>query len=203
MQAAKGITAGVLGAAAFSLFLFVIHAPFLLSVGSGVAVLVAVELLWRGRAKIEIQLPNQPDETSMDFYKQTIQEGRVHAEQIKQYLKLVEDAGVYEKILEICDTSDRIFETLHSKPQSVKVIRQYFTYYLETTSKIIGKYVELKRQNIRDQEVEEIITRTESDLDLIAKLFQQNLKKLVSDDVLDLDVELDMLQSMLKSEGLK
>ncbi|WP_040949017.1 5-bromo-4-chloroindolyl phosphate hydrolysis family protein [Gorillibacterium massiliense] len=201
MQTLKGILAGLLGAGVILLFLFGIRASFWLSFASGAAVYGAVLLIWRN--KPIASLPLSLDETSIDFYKRTIEEGRIHVKAIKSYIPLTGDPAVQVKIKKIADISDRIFEVLEQKPQSVKIIRQYFTYDLESTSKILNKYTELKRKGLTDPEVIEIIARTESQLDLIADLFEKKLKKLVSDDVLDLDVELDMLQQMLKTEGMQ
>jgi 5-bromo-4-chloroindolyl phosphate hydrolysis protein len=202
MRGFRGIAAGASGAGVLLIFQFALHTSFLLSLGAGVAVMVGVGLI--GRTKTDSTSFDQVlDGATDDFYKRTIEEGRVHARAIKGYLPQIEEPGVQAKVRRIADISDRIFEVLESKPQSVKVIRQYFTYYLEATSKIVGKYAELKKQRLKDAEVEEIIARTESHLDMIGDLFEQKLKKLVSDDVLDLDIELDLLQKMLKSEGLQ
>lgn len=201
MQAVKGIMAGAIGSAVFLLFLLPLDVSFLLSLLAGVIIFIAVMLMWPKREAPPA--PGDPDFVPMEFYMEMIKEGKAHADAIKSSIVKVPNSVVQQQLRSICDSADRIFDILAEKPQNVKVIRQFFSYYLETTSKIVDKYVELKTQNLQDPNLNEIMAKTEANIGMIAQLFEKKLVQLVSDDALDLDVELDLLEQMLRTEGLK
>ena len=82
------------------------------------------------------------------------------------------------------------------------MIRQFFTYYLDALLTILQKYNQIARNRIKGNDIVEMEDRVKQNLELLQDLFTSTWNKLLEDDFINLDIELQTLQKMLKSEGV-
>ncbi|MDA3901034.1 MAG: 5-bromo-4-chloroindolyl phosphate hydrolysis family protein [Spirochaetes bacterium] len=109
---------------------------------------------------------------------------------------------IREKVNSIIDVVDRIFECIKNDPTDIKAARQFLNYYLDSTITILNKYIELSKHSTASSEIEETLKKTEELLDTIHHSFEVQLGKLLSNDVMDLDTEITLLEKTFRMEGL-
>ena len=83
------------------------------------------------------------------------------------------------------------FEEEALKAQAV-VARTYTIY------KIVNSYFEISSQNIHTKEIEDVISKTEKTLVMINKSLDDQFTKMIQNDALDLDTEIDFLKSSIQ-----
>ena len=104
------------------------------------------------------------------------------------------------EILEICES---IFKNLEENPTDIKVIRQFFTYYLDALLTIFQKYNQIAKSGMKGEKQVQIHEQMTQNLGLVKELLHSKLKKLLEDDFMDLDTELQTLNKMMEMEGIR
>ncbi len=115
--------------------------------------------------------------------------------------RMIRNNDAARKIQNICKVGMEIFEDIKKNPSDLRKIRTFTNYYLESTEKIINRYIELSNRKDRTREIEESMQKVESVLDQIKATFDKQLASLLEDDLLDLDVELKVLKKTMTYEG--
>lgn len=92
----------------------------------------------------------------------------------------------------------KILKYLEKHPSKIGENKKFFTYYLETIYKIVNSYYEISSQDVHTKEIEEVINKTENSLALINKSLDDQFTKMLQNDALDLDTEIDFLKSSMQ-----
>ena len=85
----------------------------------------------------------------------------------------------------------------------MKAVRQFFTYYLDALLNILRKSNQISINGLKSDELARIHVQMNQHLDSLKKIFEDKLNKLLEDDFMDLDIELQMLNKMMKAEGIE
>ena len=194
-KTSDGLLAGILGAALFLVFLFVINAGPIVSLVIGGAGFGAGMLLF-SRKKPEV-IAQEID------LKTAVSNGQKKLVEIQKFQKLIKKPVVVAKVKEICEVIEKILEDLEKDPQDLKAARQFLDYYLDSTIKILNRYVELSAQNISDDSIKASLLKVENMLQTIKDAFEKKLAQLLSNDVMDLDTELSLLDQSINMDGLR
>lgn len=94
----------------------------------------------------------------------------------------------------------KILKYLEKHPNKIGENKKFFTYYLETIYKIVNSYYEISSQDVHTKEIEEVIKKTENSLTIINKSLDDQFTKMLQNDALDLDTEVDFLKSSMQME---
>lgn len=132
----------------------------------------------------------------------SLQEGRRKLAIIDSYGKKIPDAATKAKVKAICESIERILAEIKRDPPDLKAARQFLSYYLDSTVTILDKYVTLSSQAVADPGIRESLGRVERALETINLAFGKQLARLLSNDLLDLDTELSLLEKTMEMEGL-
>ena len=92
----------------------------------------------------------------------------------------------------------KILKYLEKHPNKIGENKKFFTYYLETIFKIVNSYYEISSQDVHTKEIEEVINKTENSLIIINKSLDEQFTKMLQNDALDLDTEVDFLKSSMQ-----
>ena len=92
----------------------------------------------------------------------------------------------------------KILKYLEKHPNKIGENKKFFTYYLETIFKIVNSYYEISSQDVHTKEREEVINKTENSLTIINKSLDDQFTKMLQNDALDLDTEVDFLKSSMQ-----
>lgn len=133
---------------------------------------------------------------------EVIDEGKKQVRGIRNGAQMISNLEAKKKVNEICDLAEKIFNNFREDPKDIKRARRFLNYYLDATEAVIVKYKNLSEKNMKSEEAKATLAKAEETLDLIARTFQKQLEKLLENDVMDLDVELDILKKTMKAEGV-
>jgi 5-bromo-4-chloroindolyl phosphate hydrolysis protein len=192
------VLAGLCGALVFLLFLIVVDAGIVLSVACGAGGFVAGLFLFRRRRPVEVQV-GSPDE---DELREAVKEGQAKLAELRAGARSIQDPAVGAKVEAIAAVVARVLDQIRQDPRTLKNARQFLNYYLEATIKIVARYATLSSQHLRDADIQASLRRVEGMLETIRAAFEKQLALLLSNDVMDLDTELGLLEKTIKMEGL-
>ena len=96
---------------------------------------------------------------------------------------------------DLCNIADSIFTMLHDDPRDLRIVKQFITYYLEPTHKIILKYAELATARPMPADAVATLERTEKSLASIRRTFLEQKDKMLANDAMDLATEIKVFES--------
>jgi 5-bromo-4-chloroindolyl phosphate hydrolysis protein len=96
---------------------------------------------------------------------------------------------------DLCNIADSIFAMLHDDPRDLRIVKQFITYYLEPTHKIILKYAELATARPMPADAVATLQRTEQSLASIRRTFLEQKDKMLANDAMDLATEIKVFES--------
>ena len=114
----------------------------------------------------------------------------------------IEDEEISDKIMRIGVTCARIFETVKDNPEKLPQLRRFMNYYLPTTLKLLRAYVTLEKQGIQGENIGAARENINRVLGTLADGFDRQLDQLFRTDVIDIGADIEVLESMLASDGL-
>ena len=96
----------------------------------------------------------------------------------------------------------QIFKTVAEKPAKATQIRKFMDYYLPTALKLLKTYAELDAQGVEGENIRESKQRIEQVMDTLVTAFEAQLDRLFEDDALDVSTDIDVMENMLRADGL-
>ena len=189
------IVSAVVGGTFFAVPYLALSIPVLPSLAIGAAAFAAGELVFR---KDEVKTLK---ETNISLYN-ILQKAKKQNKHILDMIPQIEDEEVRLTLNEINDTVDKIIKTIEKEPDKEKKLKNFFDYYLPVTVKLVDRYDEIENQHMTSSEIKKFNDSTKKTLEEIDTVFKKFLNILYESDVLDTKVEIKVLNSMLKSDGL-
>lgn len=114
----------------------------------------------------------------------------------------VENPAMAEKIKKLEITTGKILDYGKEHPQRKQEISKFMRYYLPTTVKLLQTYDEMNAQNIDGKTISGSMGHIETSMDSINASFERLLDGLFQSSAMDVNAEINVLQSMLQQEGL-
>ena len=197
----KGMVSGVIGAIIFIIFLFMLDIGVMVSILAGIISFAATLLIFHSLTSktTELEMESVHDE----YYQTILNEGYEKIKLIQTEVGNIKNQGIQKDGIEILEICGSIFKTLEESPTDIKVIRQFFTYYLEALLTIFQKYNQIAKSGIKGEKQDRIHEQMTQNLGMVKELLHSQLKKLLEDDFMDLDTELQTLNKMMEMEGIR
>ena len=121
---------------------------------------------------------------------------------IQDIADAIPDEEMTDKISRLEAVSAKIFEQARTDPDKLPQMRKFMDYYLPTSLKLLNTYAELDKQGIEGENISESKHRIEQTMDTLVKAFETQLDKLFASDALDVSTDIDVMQNMLRADGL-
>ncbi|MBR6570971.1 MAG: 5-bromo-4-chloroindolyl phosphate hydrolysis family protein [Clostridia bacterium] len=131
-----------------------------------------------------------------------LEKGREMITEIRKENDLIPDSSLSSKLDTLENQCAEIFRVVYDKPAKASQIRKFMEYYLPTTLKMVKGYRMLDERGVTGQEAVNARARIDDALGVVLQGCEKMLDKLYQDDVLDLATDIDVLQQMLKRDGL-
>ena len=145
--------------------------------------------------KPEKQPEKQTDMPERDQYQKILDE-------LRRVNDAIPDEEMTDKISRLEAVSAKIFEQARTDPDKLPQMRKFMDYYLPTSLKLLNTYAELDRQGIEGDNITESKRRIELTMDTLVKAFENQLDRLFASDALDVSTDIDVMQNMLRADGL-
>ena len=121
--------------------------------------------------------------------------------QISKIIPKIEDPELVNMVKEINTTVSQIIKTIEQKPDKFKKSERFFSYYLPVTINILNTYDEIENQKLTTEESNKILNSTKDMVEKINNAFKNQLSSLYQSDMMNLDAEMKVFDSMLKADG--
>lgn len=200
-SALPNIAGGILGGATFVVLDVLFGVPFFWSLVAALGAFIAGSLIF--------QVPDRSKKRTFELYgisqeelEKALREGGRKLADLKKVVYAIQDTDVRRKGEQIVEITDKILVDIKNDPKDLRQARQFLNYYLDTTLKVVRRYVELSRHSVLGAEAKETLAKVEATLETVRKAFEKQLAKLMEDDVMDLDTEIEVLERTIKMEGL-
>lgn len=133
---------------------------------------------------------------------QLIERGRGILSEIVEENRLIPDPVLSRQIDEMESITNKIFRTVIEQPDKAPQIRRFMDYYLPTTLKMLRGYRKMDERNVTGKEADQVKEKIESAMDVVIGAFKKQLNTLYQNDILDISTDIDVLETMLKQDGL-
>jgi len=128
-----------------------------------------------------------------------LQKGRINLLELRKLGFKVKNQQIRSGTEAICKSVDKIFSVLKEQPEQIPQIRKVLNYYLPTLGTILEKYKRLEEHGIPDQQMTDNAIAC---LENINMAMEKQYVSLFEHDLLDLSVEMEVLASACKRDGL-
>ena len=148
----------------------------------------------------------QPRQEAPPVQEETPQQAAAREDDILREIRQVNDEIPDEvmsaKIDRIEEITGKILRYQKEHPNKEGQLRTFLNYYLPTTLKILRAYAQLDAQGIEGQNISAAKKRIEDMMDQGVSGFEKQLDKLFQDDAMDITSDVEVLENMLKKDGL-
>lgn len=128
--------------------------------------------------------------------------GREMIREIRAENELIPDESLTQKLSALENLCSEIFHAVYEKPAKASQIRKFMDYYLPTTLKMVKSYRVLGERSLPVSDVEAARSRIDDALGVVITGCRKMLNNLYKDDMLDIATDIDVLEQMLKRDGL-
>ena len=187
------VVSAVIGGSFFAIPYLALSIPILPSLAIGTLAFTAGELVFRKGKTLK--------ESNLTLY-ETLENAKKQNKHILEMIPKIENIELRKSLNEINTTVTKIINTIEKNPEKEKKLKNFFDYYLPVTVKLVDRYDEIENQRINSKEEKSFNLTTEKTIKEINDVFKQFLNILYQSDMNDTDVEIKVLNSMLKADGL-
>ena len=106
------------------------------------------------------------------------------------------------KIDRIEEITGKILAYAREHPAKSSELRSFLNYYLPTTLKILNAYAQMDSQGISGENIDAAKRRIEDMMDKVVDGFEKQLDQLFRSDAMDITADVEVLERMLKKDGL-
>lgn len=193
MMKNKEVVSAVLGGAFFAVPYLALSVPILPSVLIGAAAFGAGELVF-GDYKLTLK------ETNRSLY-QMLEDAKKQNKHIIDMIPMIEDQSIQKELNEINDSITKIIDTISKDPKKVDQTDNFFDYYLPITVKLVDRYDEIENQKLSSAESKKFFASTDKMVKEINKAYKKILANLYKKELVDMDAEMKVFNSLLKADG--
>ena len=131
-----------------------------------------------------------------------VEEGNKALSEMGRLYMSIKDTEVRQKINEIMRVTDKITQDAIQDPSDIPQIKKFMNYYLPTTIKLLNAYDRMSAQGIQGENLDKSMKSINEMLDDAIVAYQKMLDSLFADQALDIETEIDVMNTMLAREGL-
>jgi 5-bromo-4-chloroindolyl phosphate hydrolysis protein len=133
-----------------------------------------------------------------DEIRQALEDSSRIIRNIEQANERIRNAELNRRIERICEIADNILSEIAADPRDFRRARKFLNVYLDGARQVTEGYAKTHRQTQSD----ELEQNFRNVLETIESTFQEQHQKLLEEDLFDLDVKIEVLNTQLKREGI-
>jgi hypothetical protein len=129
-----------------------------------------------------------------------LEEGERDLSSVKTIIDTSKDPRIQEKARSVYREGRKIIEFIKKNPQKAMLARRFFNYYLDKANAILTKYNNLASVEIETERLTALKEKTLKALESFSKGMVSQFSKLISSEVMDIEAEINLLESTIKTE---
>jgi len=192
-------------AVAFALYclLLPMHRITDLIIALAVSILIhfAAGLIFRGKI---VEMPREitfekSGDTATDAM---IAQGRSYISRLDELGKTINDPKIVNQIAHLQEISIQIFEFIQKNPGHARKLNTFMDYYYPTAIKFLENYARFDAKSVKGENISVAMSKISGSLGKIEEAFSHQLDSLYSDKALDITTDIQVLENIMKSEGV-
>ena len=120
---------------------------------------------------------------------------------ILDMIPLIEDESIQKELNEIHESVSKIINTISKNPEKCRQANNFFDYYLPITIKLVDRYDEIENQKLTSKDSKKFFQSTNKMICEINKSYKSILSSLYQSELVDMDAEMKVFDSLLKADG--
>lgn len=168
----------------------------LITLALSVAAAILLHKVFKGR---DVEVARRADSGDEAVNRQ-IEEGRAILKRIHEANDAIPDEDMSRRIQRMENAGASIFDTLEKDVSKASQVRKFMSYYLPTADKLLTQYRSFARIS-GGENVKSTIERIENSMEMIAVAFEKQLDALYKDSALDIETDIEVLETMIQADG--
>jgi len=115
---------------------------------------------------------------------------------IKTANSKIKNSELKSHVETLTEIAKQIYEFIKKNPEKAGPMRRLSNYFLPTTAALLTKYVHLQEQTVKTDSMTEAMQKIEEVMPTLVEVFRKQLDAVYSEKAMDVDVEIEVLQSM-------
>ena len=149
--------------------------------------------------EVEVRDPANSGDKDVDAM---IEAGRGQLDSIKAAADELKDPEIEKNLSRMKKAGENIFATLEKDVSKAGEVRKFMNYYLPTAEKLVSTYRTMQQTDGKGANIEHAMQSVRNSLGMIADAFEKQNDNLYRDKVLDIDTDIDVLETMMSGDGL-
>ena len=191
----KEIISAAIGGMFFAVPYLALSLPVLPSVLIGACAFGAGELVF-GDKKLTLK------DTNRSLY-DILELAKRQNKHILDMIPLIEDESIQKELNEIHESVSKIINTISKNPEKSRQANNVFDYYLPITIKLVDRYDEIENQKLTSKDSKTFFQSTNKMIREINKAYKSILSSLYQSELVDMDAEMKVFDSLLKADGYR
>ncbi len=151
---------------------------------------------------ILVPAPQKPFDTGEQQLDQALEQARGQLKELAALNARIPGQGISAQISRMERAGGAILGEVAKQPEKAKQIRRFLHYYLPTAVKVIASYAHMAETGAAGQNAQALKSDVEQNAQIIAAAFEKQLDSLFASEMLDITSDLDVLEHMMKGDGL-
>ena len=170
----------------------------LLVAAASVGAYFGLSKVFPGR-EVEVREAARSGDRSIDGL---IEDGRKQLDSLNAANAAIPDADISQKLARMTVAGEEILKVLERDTSQAKAVRKFMNYYLPTADKLMSTYRMMRETANPGENIEHAMQSVENSLGMIADAFERQLDNLYKDRALDVETDIDVLETMMAADGL-
>lgn len=160
-------------------------------------VYLGLSRLFPGRA-VEVREAANSGDDAIDAL---IEDGRARLDRLSAAGASASNEAIAQNLARMCAAGEEIFKLLERDVSKASAVRRFMNYYLPTADKLVETYRMLRDTRSAGENIISAMRSVENSLNMIAAAFEKQLDNLYKDKSLDVETDIDVLETMLANDG--
>lgn len=148
---------------------------------------------------LTLYVAGHPDAAQLQ---EMMEEAALDLVHVKTTTGKIDDSQTRQDAAALAQTGDRIFDYLKDHPEQIPSAHRFLTYYLDTVGRVLDQYVAHQDAALSTAEVEAFQQKVRQTLPGLRAGFENQLARLMASGRFDAEADLQVMESLLKMEGL-
>ena len=131
-----------------------------------------------------------------------LEEGNRALSEMGRLYMSIKDPEIRSKINEIMRITDKITQDAIDDPKDIPQIKKFMNYYLPTTLKLLNSYDRMSSLGIEGENLDRSMNSINEMLDAAIEAYKKRLDSLFENQALDIETDIEVMNTMLAREGL-
>ena len=191
----------ILALALFLVLLLIFRWDLILCIALAAAAYIALSLIFKPVKRIgKIEVDTL---SNGEFLNERLAEAGSDYNRMQRAVRQIHEPRLLRECQDLIGRAGSILKYLTDNPEKIPAARRYIDYYQETAANVLEHYAELKNTGLSTVETKKVLNSTRESILTLKAAFDLQFEKLMQNELMDMEADLNLLKQTLRSEGYK